>query len=81
MSPAGFRKIREKLELTQEQLSKSLGVGKLTISQYEIGFRKPGKTVVILMRVLDALPPKKANELLGLMRTYADDVVSKRRST
>lgn len=81
MSPSAFREIREALGLTQEQLSKALGVAKLTISQYETGFRKPGKTVVILMRVLDALPSKKANELLKLMRTYADDVELKGRST
>jgi len=81
MSPSAFREIREELGLTQEQLSKALGVAKLTISQYETGFRKPGKTVVILMRVLYALPSKKANELLKLMRTYADDVELKGRST
>ncbi|MGZ3771363.1 MAG: helix-turn-helix domain-containing protein [Bdellovibrio sp.] len=80
MSPKRFREMRESLGLTQEELSKALGVAKLTISQYETGFRRPGKTVVILMTVLETLPAKKAGELLKLMRACSEKLEAKRQS-
>ena len=72
MSPKRFKEIRMSLELTQEELGASLGLGKKTVTQYEIGFRKPGKTVAVIMNVLAALPSKRRIELLSLLRSHAD---------
>ena len=73
-----FKELREKLGLTQDGLAKPLGVGKLTISQYETGFRKPGKTVLIMMNVLKVLSPKRSRDLLELMSEQAAALDSKR---
>lgn len=71
MSPDEIKALRTKLNLTQVEFAKALGVAKLSMSQYETGFRKPGPTLVILLRVLDSLPIKKAHWLLELFRKHA----------
>lgn len=72
MSPANIKKIRMKLGLTQAQLAETIGVAKLTLSQYETGFRNPSKTVIILLMVLDGLSRKETVELLDLLKLNAD---------
>lgn len=72
MSPAKIKKIRMKLGLTQEQLAETIGVAKLTLSQYETGFRNPSKTVIILLMVLDGLSRKETVEFLDLLKLNAD---------
>lgn len=65
MSPDQFKKNREKLGLTQEQLAEVIGVsGKVTISHYETGFRKPSLLTEALISLLNSLPERKANELI-----------------
>lgn len=71
MSPEGVKDLRAKLELTQAEFGEALGVSRLTISQYEIGFRKPGSTVLILLRVLESLSKARALELVKLLRSCA----------
>ena len=72
MSPAKIKKIRMKLGLTQAQLAETIGVAKLTLSQYETGFRNPSKTVIILLMVLDGLSRKETVEFLDLLKLNAD---------
>lgn len=67
MSPNNIKELRTDLGLTQEQMAHALGVAKLTQSQYETGFRKPGPTVLILLAVLDSIPRKRALELIEML--------------
>ncbi|MBL7554883.1 MAG: helix-turn-helix domain-containing protein [Bdellovibrionaceae bacterium] len=68
MSPLRFKEIREKLGLTQEELSEVFGVsGRKPISHYETGFRKPGDLIVVLMEIFDSLSEKKSIELRELI--------------
>lgn len=73
MSPDEIKALRAKLNLTQAELAKALGVAKLSISQYETGFRKPGPTLLILLKVLDSLSTKKAHWLLSLFREHSSE--------
>ena len=79
MSPAQIKNLRAKLEFTQAELAKALGLSRLTISQYEIGFRQPGTTVLILLRVLDSLSRVRAHELVALFRSHAGIATPKRK--
>ncbi len=71
MSPDEIKALRTKLNLTQAELAKALGVAKLSISQYETGFRKPGPTLLILLKVLDSLSITKAHWLLALFKKHS----------
>jgi len=74
VSPDDIKTLRKRLKLTQKDLSYALGVSKLTLSQYETGFRKPGPTALVLLFVLDALPLRKAQELIQLLQQAATKV-------
>jgi transcriptional regulator with XRE-family HTH domain len=52
-------------------MAEAFGVAKLTMSQYETGFRQPGPTALILLMVVDSLSNKKALELIELFRKAA----------
>lgn len=69
-----IKAIRLKLGLTQESLAEALGVAKLTVSQYETGFRRPGATVLIFLLVVDSIPRRRALDLLDLFRDRARSV-------
>lgn len=71
MSPAEIKSTRERLGLTQESMAEAFGIAKLTMSQYETGFRQPGPTALILLMVVDSLSNKKALELIELFRKAA----------
>ena len=79
MSPMQVKNLRGKLELTQAEFAKGLGLSRLTISQYETGFRQPGPTVLILFRVLDSLSKVRAHELVALLRSRAESSKPKRK--
>ena len=79
MSPVQIKKMRSKFELTQAQMAVALGVGTLTLSQYEIGFRKPGGSVLLLMALLDSLPLKKALALIDDLTGVAVKLEAKNR--
>ena len=65
-----FKKVRMKLNMSQQQFADLLGMsGKQAISNIETGLRKPGTLVGIILRVLDALPKRKAEELVEQMLT------------
>ena len=68
MSPSRFKEIREKLELSQAELGEILGLsGRLPVTHYETGFRKPSNLIVALMELFDSLPEKKSLELRELL--------------
>lgn len=77
MSPQHFKSIRESFGLTQEEFGNRLGVTQKTVSQYEIGFRVPGPTVRVIMRVLEKAPRSKATWLLELMNEISEAKVRK----
>jgi DNA-binding transcriptional regulator YiaG len=74
VSPNDIKTLRKRLKLTQKDLSYALGVSKLTMSQYETGFRKPGPTALVLLFVLEALTIRKAQELIQLLQQAASKV-------
>jgi HTH-type transcriptional regulator / antitoxin MqsA len=51
-----IRRIRKRLNLTQESLAKSLGLGKLALSRYEQGKTRPSVPLVKLLKLIDDDP-------------------------
>lgn len=77
-----FRVIREKLELTQDQLARVLCLSsKQAVSNIETGFRRPSKLIAVLMRYFDEISSERfketQNRLLDLSIHY--DKQSKRK--
>ena len=72
MSPEQIKALRVSLDLTQAEFGLALGVSRLTMSQYEIGFRRPGSTVLILLRVLDSRSKAKGLEFVKLLVSHAE---------
>ncbi len=81
MSPAKIKALRVKLGLTQVEFAAALGVAVLSASQYETGFRNPGPTLLILLKVLESLPHNKAFWLLELFKRHAVKDGSKRKGS
>ena len=68
-----FKKIRKKLGLSREELASLLGLsGYNAVSNIELELRNPSKLAGIVMRILNALPKKRADELITLMRKYKE---------
>ena len=68
MSPTRFKEIRESMGLTQTDLSEIFGLsGRLPITHYETGFRRPSKLIAALMELFNQLPEKKSAELRDLI--------------
>ena len=82
MSPQQIRSFRETFGLTQEELASCLGLTQKTISQYEMGFRKPGPTVKVILPTLEILPVGQAKKLLCIMTGVSEELrdKSKRRT-
>jgi transcriptional regulator with XRE-family HTH domain len=82
MSPAQFKEIREKLGLTQVELSQVLGLsGRKPISHFETGFRTPSPLIQALMSLLNGLSERKAAEFIELLNEHMVRVLKdKRRS-
>lgn len=72
MNPNEVKAVRKHLGLTQKNFAVALGVGKLTMSQYETGFRTPGPSAQVLLYVLGSLPKKKALELISLLQDASE---------
>lgn len=69
-----MKRIRTKLGLTQIQLAELLGMTtRNAIANIETGTRNPGKLVAIMLRVLDSLPKRKAEELVELMLKHGKE--------
>jgi DNA-binding transcriptional regulator YiaG len=52
MTPMEFRKLRDKLRVTQVELGEMLGTTSISVSRYETGLRAISDTVAILLRLL-----------------------------
>ncbi len=72
MSPKRFKNIRDKFGLTQVEFAKCFGLTQKTISQYEIGFRKPGPTVQVLLLLLENLSASQGHKFLKLMEEASE---------
>mgnify|MGYP003883419435 CR=1 FL=1 len=73
MKPEEYKRIRMKMGLTQDDLAKVLGLsGKKAVSHIEVGLRNPNKLAAAFLRLLDSLPSKKAQALMGLLRKYME---------
>lgn len=71
MSPSKFKAIRDKLGLKQEELAQILGLsGKTAVSNIETKVRNPSKLATAIMSILDEASPRKAKELVDLLRTH-----------
>jgi transcriptional regulator with XRE-family HTH domain len=71
VSPEKFKEIRVKLGLTQKELADIFGIAKLSVSQYETGFRSPSIVIMAMMSLLNSLSEKKAKELLVLIEEHS----------
>ena len=64
-------KLREKLELSQEDLAEALGLaGKNVVSRWETGERKPSEALRRLFSIWLGLPVSEARRLLEKFRSY-----------
>ncbi|HEY8269831.1 MAG TPA: hypothetical protein VIG33_03020 [Pseudobdellovibrionaceae bacterium] len=72
MSPKRFKDIRVSTGLTQDAFGKYLGLAKLSVSQFETGFRKPGKQLVLLMSYIELLNDRKRHEFLKVLREIVE---------
>ena len=77
MNPQQFKKIRESFGLTQKEIANCLGLTQKTVSQYEIGFRKPGPTVQAIMKTLDRVSAKQLKDLLDIMNEVSKEIQAK----
>ena len=63
MTTIEIRRIRERLNLTQVEFAKELGVCQGTVSHWEKGIRQPTGSAVRLLRILAGEPkPKKTGK-------------------
>ncbi len=73
MKKGEIKRIREMLGLSREEFAEVFGLsGYKAVSNIELGYRRPSKLTMILLRVLDSLPPARAQDLLELMRRYGN---------
>lgn len=79
MNAQQFKKLREKFELTQDELAVCLGVTQKAVSHYETGFRSPGPTINVVMKTLDSLPLAQANKILSLMKEISETLKSDKK--
>lgn len=71
MKGSEFRTIRERLKLSREEVAELLGFsGYNAVSNIELGIRNPSRLVATILRILDALPRTKSNELMELLRRH-----------
>lgn len=76
MKGTEFKAIRERLELSQDELALLLCLsGKQAVSNIETGFRNPSKLSSVLMLVFDNLSETKFKELKSLILKHSDGVL------
>jgi DNA-binding XRE family transcriptional regulator len=70
VSPSKFKAIRENLGLNQDELAQVLGLsGKTAVSNIETGVRNPNKLAMAVMEILNESSPRRAKELIELLKT------------
>ena len=62
-----IREFRKKFRLTQSELGIVLGLSPKAVSNIEIGFRKPGRSVIRLVQVINSVPSKQASIIIAKM--------------
>ena len=76
MSSDLIKTLRDKLGLSQEQLSEVLGLaGKNVVSRWELGERAPGEPVRRLCKYLIELPKDEAKSVLARFRKYGAEAI------
>lgn len=76
MNGLEFKAIRERLDLSQDELAVLLCLsGKQAVSNIETGFRNPSKLSAVLMLVFDGLSDAKFKELKSLILKHSDGVL------
>jgi DNA-binding transcriptional regulator YiaG len=80
MTPKEIKSLREGLEFTQKEFAVAFGVGCSTLSQYEIGFRKPGKTVALLLAHIKRMKPLAARRMVVELSETASTLKTPRGS-
>jgi DNA-binding transcriptional regulator YiaG len=74
MTAKEFKQIRDKLNLTQQELALALGLSsKNVISNIETGFRNPSGTVIAILKLLASLPQKDARSIVNKLRAQAHE--------
>lgn len=74
MEAAEVKRVRIKLGLTQEELADVFGFsGPGSVGNIEIGCRSPSRLFARMLRLLDSLPQKKAQELLRQLQRSGDE--------
>ncbi|MDZ4663104.1 MAG: helix-turn-helix domain-containing protein [Pseudomonadota bacterium] len=71
MNGKEFKRIRERLDLERSELAEVFGMsGYMAIANIENGSRNPGPILGVLMKTLDAVPLKRAKEIIELLRKF-----------
>jgi transcriptional regulator with XRE-family HTH domain len=75
VTPAEFRKIRERLGLTQKELSEVLGLaGYNPVGRYELGERTPSLLTQAVMSILGSQSEKDASDFIVLLKKHLKKV-------
>lgn len=73
MRGSEFKAIREKLDLTQDELADILCLsGKQVVSNIETEYRNASKLSTVLMKVFIALPEKQSLELRRQLKSFGE---------
>lgn len=68
-----FKRIREKMDLERAEFAEIFGMsGSMAIANIENGSRNAGPVLVVLMKTLDAVPLKRAQEIIELLRKFGN---------
>lgn len=79
MKAAEFKKIREELGLTQDELSEVLCLsGRRVISNIEQGLRNPSLLSIVLMRLFASLSINKSKELQRLILSLRENELGRK---
>ncbi len=82
MTGQEFKRIREKLGFSQDQLALVLGLsGKKAVSNIEIGFRNPSRLIAAIMHVFVRLPEKRSIELRNLLLEISKQQIKESRGS
>ena len=74
MNGSEVKRIRIKLNMTQDQFASLLGMSsKQAVCNIETDLRNAGSLTAIMLRVLDSLPKRKAEELVELMLKHGKE--------
>ena len=73
MTSKAILRLREKLEMSQEDLAQALGVqGRLTVYRWETGSREPSEIIRRLVLLLNDLSERDAKKLLSRIQEYGE---------